>query len=383
MSAWLERKRTEIHQIAAAISGLQHRLVTLVGEVDEAEAWRADGQRSVEGWLKAELSVDWHSAHCLVEVGEALVDLPEIAASFERGELSFEQTRALCQFATPDEDSELAGSSVDESVDRLRRKARERMRVSDEETKTLQERRWLRHWTDRSGILRLDDGLAPGDGAVVVTTLERLVAQAAEDPDALGNCPSDQRNADALVRLASMALGADSDPDRATVVVHVDAEHLVDGVGLTDLGLALPNPSLRRLSCDGRIETVEHDECGVVVGIDRASRRIPAWLSRALKHSDQGCRFPGCETRLWVHGHHIIHWADGGRTDLDNLITLCGFHHTSVHEHGWRLSGDPNRDVTWIRPNGRPYTPGRGALFDTIMEAQRLLRDFKESARAP
>jgi hypothetical protein len=34
----------------------------------------------------------------------------------------------------------------------------------------------------------------------------------------------------------------------------------------------------------------------------------------------------------FCEGHHLKHWADGGETKLDNLITLCGFHHRLVHE---------------------------------------------------
>ena len=34
------------------------------------------------------------------------------------------------------------------------------------------------------------------------------------------------------------------------------------------------------------------------------------------------------------------HWAHGGRTSLDNLVLLCGFHHRLLHEGGFRMSLD-------------------------------------------
>jgi predicted restriction endonuclease len=40
---------------------------------------------------------------------------------------------------------------------------------------------------------------------------------------------------------------------------------------------------------------------------------------------------------LWIDGHHIIHWSDGGSTELDNLVSLCRPHHRAVHEQGWRI----------------------------------------------
>ncbi|MDQ4097597.1 MAG: HNH endonuclease, partial [Actinomycetota bacterium] len=57
--------------------------------------------------------------------------------------------------------------------------------------------------------------------------------------------------------------------------------------------------------------------------------------------------------------------ADAGPTDLSNLLWLCPFHHRLVHEGGWRIRGDPEGDVTFVRPDGRllvrghdDYAPG-------------------------
>ena len=35
--------------------------------------------------------------------------------------------------------------------------------------------------------------------------------------------------------------------------------------------------------------------------------------------------------------------ANGGRTDLDNLISLCKYHHMLVHERGYLIAADPRR----------------------------------------
>ncbi|HEX3629000.1 MAG TPA: HNH endonuclease signature motif containing protein, partial [Candidatus Dormibacteraeota bacterium] len=44
-------------------------------------------------------------------------------------------------------------------------------------------------------------------------------------------------------------------------------------------------------------------------------------------------------------GHHLIFWADGGETKLDNLGLVCGPHHRKVHEEGWTLK---RHDGRWI-----------------------------------
>ena len=45
---------------------------------------------------------------------------------------------------------------------------------------------------------------------------------------------------------------------------------------------------------------------------------------------DHHCVFPGCDRPApWCDGHHLVHWADGGPTKLDNLGLVCGTHHRS------------------------------------------------------
>ena len=51
------------------------------------------------------------------------------------------------------------------------------------------------------------------------------------------------------------------------------------------------------------------------------------------------------------------HWADGGPTDLDNLILLCGYHHRFFHEHGWRIENDPDHKPVFHKPDGQIYPP--------------------------
>lgn len=86
---------------------------------------------------------------------------------------------------------------------------------------------------------------------------------------------------------------------------------------------------------------VEEDEVGNVLNIGRRSRIIPPAMSRALAIRDGFCQFPGCCETRYVEGHHIKHWADGGETRLDNLVTLCRHHHRELHQGLFFLSVKP------------------------------------------
>lgn len=78
--------------------------------------------------------------------------------------------------------------------------------------------------------------------------------------------------------LASQARGADTDPDRATAIIHVPASVLINDEGDAEFedGTPLLAETARRLVCDARIQISVQDDNGTVLGIGRTSRTIPA-----------------------------------------------------------------------------------------------------------
>jgi hypothetical protein len=72
------------------------------------------------------------------------------------------------------------------------------------------------------------------------------------------------------------------------------------------------------------------------------------------------CTYPGCGNRLFLEGHHIKHWADGGETSLENAALLCTTHHHHVHEYGYTIE---------LGPDGRPqFRDPRGWLVVAVPE---------------
>lgn len=72
---------------------------------------------------------------------------------------------------------------------------------------------------------------------------------------------------------------------------------------------------------------------------------------------DRSCRFPGCGARRHLHAHHVRHWADGGRTDVANLVLVCGYHHRFVHERGWQVTPAAAGTFRFAPPGGTPRPP--------------------------
>lgn len=338
-------------------------LLEMVVEYDLRELWRSDGASSMATWLCFQYGLTPRTGRDWVEVAHALVELPALKTEFVEGRLSFEQVKYACRLATPETDGEWAEEARKHSATRLEAMARRKRVIEAAESNDLHRQRSHRmRWDSDHRFLHYTGQLPGEEGAIFEAAIGRLVDKMGPNPST--GCFDDYevRASDAMVQLASQSLGADGDPDRATVVVHVTAEALKTGHGSGEVegGPGLCIDTVRRLACDGRVEVVAENGDRVVVGIGRARRTIPGWLWRSLRHRDRGCRFPGCDNRRWVHGHHIRYWSEGGETDLPNLITLCPRHHRMLHEEGWRIEGDPNGEVTWIKPDGRVFAARAG-----------------------
>ncbi|MSX05032.1 MAG: DUF222 domain-containing protein, partial [Actinobacteria bacterium] len=94
----------------------------------------------------------------------------------------------------------------------------------------------------------------------------------------------------------------------------------------------------RQLACDCLLTAIVMDENGNPLNLARTARTVTAKQKRALTARDHGCAFPGCgRPAAWTEGHHIWHWTDGGPTDMNNLVLLCGFHHRLIHHSDWEV----------------------------------------------
>jgi hypothetical protein len=341
-------------------------MLDLIAECERAGVWEDDGCRDLIQWLAAHTGITNLKARRLINVAHVLPSLPLTRAAFEAGKLSLDQILELCRFATPETERKLIRWAKRVTVMAIRHKAEVSSHTDKKEAAELDNQRWLSYWFYEDSKLMGLQGCLPADqGAVIAKALDRLAGRLPDiiDDDGKPEHPEgslDMRRADALYALASKQIADDQDPDRATVVVHAELDALVrqtSGCEIENDGVIHPE-TCRRLLCDGRLQTVVHNSGGAVVGIGHASRTIPRWLLRLIRHRDRTCTFPGCERRFFLQAHHIKHWIELGPTNLDNLALVCLFHHKLVHEYGWSMKLGPGDLVSWYRPNGSLFDPG-------------------------
>ncbi|RIK06876.1 MAG: hypothetical protein DCC49_10980, partial [Acidobacteria bacterium] len=277
---------------------------------------------SVVEVLTEEAQISPRTARTMVGLAIALEKLPRVAKAFRDGEISREIAEELAKFLTPENEEEFLGYARHWSVSEAIAHRRAAVAITRAETREISKSRELTmRWSrDRSSVV-ISGTLTAEGGARLDAALSRIVTSI---PKKLAGERLSYRTrlADALVELASMRIGSDRDPDRATLSVHVDYETLISGGSNaeihTAIGLGYISPDVaRRIACDPRLEIVLDGPDGLALGVGRTSRQIPPWLARQIRYRDKTCIHPGCDRSFGLEVHHIISWADGGRTDYD------------------------------------------------------------------
>ncbi len=196
----------------------------------------------------------------------------------------------------------------------------------------------------RTGVWELHGRLDDETGSRTSALLDAL-AERRTGPDEAGDHRSPQeRYGDAFSDAIDLALNSPTLPmqagERAHVMVAVSLKDLKSAVGQATLGDTgtITAAEARIHACDSMIIPAVLGEKSEPLNLGRLRRLISAGLRRALYLRDRGCAFPGCHRPpRHCQGHHIRHWAEGGPTNLDNLVLMCAHHHRLLHRSGWEV----------------------------------------------
>ncbi len=197
----------------------------------------------------------------------------------------------------------------------------------------------------------------------------------------------DQRQADALKASMDAAAGNPDHPGVPHLTVTIDFNDLKAslaaapaalgggaGAGTTSGGAVgelvfgdnLSAGAVRLLACDAAVLPIVLGGDSQPLDVGTEQRFVNRYIRRALNKRDKGCVV--CQAPPWMcHAHHIIHWAEGGPTSLQNLVLLCAAHHRAVHNGQWAISitaaGVQVTRPSWADP---PPVPDRAALAALI-----------------
>ncbi len=381
LQAALDAHRRALDALATLAAGeIAHRSRRELGYTGLAQS---NGFRSAEEFIQSVSGTTRAEAGKLVHLGSVLLaesaaDAPTwshaIAAAILAGSISADAAEAILRgLGGPDAAitplqlsaaaDQLLAAARTLSADQLYRHARELRDQLDQEGVANREK--LRHDLRYLRVSRRPDGMVGGsflldqeDGALLTSALDAALSPRRGGPrfvDAAAASlatelladprTNDQLAADTLMDMLRLAI--DADPGtvfglrRPAVRVIVTEDSIRRrGSGTIE---GMPDPiafgTVERHLCDTGVLGIRFDNGGRVLNLGRSQRLFSERQRIALAVRDGGCLFPGC-SRPPSHceAHHIKQWhRDAGRTDVDDGVLLCRFHHLLVHDNEWEI----------------------------------------------
>lgn len=202
-----------------------------------------------------------------------------------------------------------------------------------------------------------------------------------------------QKRHDALATALTVAAASGGMPRiggaAPTLVVTVRADDYASRNGrarLEGTGYDAPLGIADHAACSGLVHRVLQDESGAIAGMSTTGRIFNAAQRRAITARDRHCLIPGCGIAAeWCEIHHVVPWARGGATSIDNGVPLCWHHHRTIDTGAWAIrmvDGMPQvRGPGWWDPYGLWRSPHLGYVA-TELHIDDAVEQERERARA-
>ncbi|MCL1600757.1 MAG: HNH endonuclease, partial [Actinomycetia bacterium] len=321
----------------------------LVRELDRRHLPELDEGLSTAGWLKRHTQMTAAQASGTVKTARVLGHMPTVIEAALDGAIPHRSLQLLAQARNRhkiefvDHESVFGDIATYLSVADLRRGIeRWEQQINFDQalkdTTKLETLRGFHHSQTYEGLWATKGTFAPEGGHIITQAINALCDPTNIDPTEL-RAPA-QRRADAMVDICSFFLTHNtnivtSGGEKPHVTITLDYEILKGQVDrLAEINGAPVTPeTIRRITCDAGIIPMVLGSDSEPLDVGRKTRTIPTALRRALEQRDQGCVWQGCSAPVsWCDAHHIIHWANGGETNLTNTQLLCRTHHTTTHQ---------------------------------------------------
>jgi uncharacterized protein DUF222/HNH endonuclease len=350
IAAELIRRRQKIDQDELEFSYLAAQFA----QTDEYD-WQ--GFESPIAWLKANCHISSGAASARICAGQQLARLDQSSTALGKGEIGFAHFALIARTSAAVgerlDEANLLGQARKQTIARFHdscyhaRHAADPKGCASEEAQGV-EARSLTFANSDDGMVFVNGILDKVGGAAVRAALEPLAQRTGKDDD---RC-RDRRVADALVDVCMHSLDNSMPSRRTHMQVTTSLETLLglSGAPAAEMEFSLPisSKAVERLACDCTVTRVLLGSDSTVIDVGRARRVISGSQGKALKVRDRGCVWPGCDRpATWTSAHHVVHWINGGSTDLSNLVLLCYRHHWMVHEGEWQIvRADDGRMLT-------------------------------------
>ena len=382
--------------LESATAGAAHRFA-------HSDDWAADGARSPHAWIQGRSNDTCLTARLPIDRGGFMESFSAVAAAWRSGDIGAQHIDVLRRLFRKHPRLQPALIAVDDAIavtatacepHEFGQRLRELCHRADPDAVDESDREQRRHtylhaFTLLDGFVHITGILDPVLGAQLVNALEsarRDLPPPADDTAGVpfvdnmdarptphvaeAHRPIGQVNLDALHRILDAACSATDDltlplvtGERPTLNITIALTALT-GADPTVMGwlerFGLPAATItarltEQIACDASLRPLVVDRHGDLVAMLPRARTIHPALRRAVFTRDIHCRFPNCRQRI-DEIHHITYHSHGGPTTMHNLVGLCWFHHHTIHDRGWHITGDPNSQLHFTSPTRRHAT---------------------------
>jgi len=290
-------------------------------------------------WLRHNCRMTQQAAADRIHVGEKLAAMPRTEDAFYNGLIGFQHVAVMARTAVAVEEkfdeAALLPLAMKYSPGKfyhlsLRYRHTVQAKKVAEEQANLADQNFLKLATSEDGCLMVNGVFDPVSGAAIRSAIEPL----AKPMGMHDYRDRPKRLADAFFELTTKNL-------TVSMQVTSSMETLLGLVGAegaeNEFSVPISSKSVERWACDSTLSRIMLKE-SVPIDVGRAERVLKGPRRRALMARDKHCQWPGCERPAsWCDGHHLVHWINGGETELKNMVLLCRRHHRMVHEGDWQL----------------------------------------------
>ena len=335
-------------------------LITILQEIDQCRGYREFGAKSLFEYSTRVLGLSDSVTLNLTSVARKAIEVPKLKAMIAERKITLSNARAIVPILTKENQEKWLRSAAALSKRDLERALAEaypkkavkegtkpiakgrlelKLGISEELHERLKRVRDLLS-SQKKKPVNFEEALEVLTGFYLeyedpleqAKCIEEKNAKRAAKKQFKERCDNDVKkviNSDQLRRSdkeSAEKLNEKSDGKKLARDLHVPGNAIEDAVAHT-----------AKLSTKSLTETVSPTESADAKHLSSRSRVLSAALQRQIDLRDgtqcteTGLNGVRCEERRWLDYHHIKAFADGGKTTLENMTTLCRSHHQLRH----------------------------------------------------
>lgn len=357
-----------IKYLFQALTKNKAELILLIYDFDVNNFAEAFGASCTSSWLAHELGVPRSTAYEWLRVARQIVSFTFLTEAFRNGGINYSTVRLLLKYLTAENEVELVEMAKELGHDQMKKYLAGRDKTDSGEESP---EHYLRMTQRDDGKVALEALMSGTDAAFVQAALKigekayYELEHADEEAQADETRPARQTVSgygmpigrallQSFMGMVHMVRTHQTNTLR-TPGAHVNIILNAEGHAYMPANPNVPSAALSNLVANGLSRLNVGDSSGLILNVGRAQRlATDAQVNALLTMWGHQCAMPGCNHTRFIQIHHMQEWADGGETNLDNLIPLCSACHSLVSD-GWALIERHGHQIRFFMGDGSAF----------------------------